>query len=114
MNSRNSSQTADVWTERFGRFQATDMTVAQFCQSEGVSLAAYYYWRRKLRNPPKPTDQNTRAISVPERQPAFLPVALAANSDARIADPAAAMTIDLPGGIRIRLEVPMENPGEQP
>lgn len=112
MTSRNSPQTADAWNERFGRFQATDMTVAQFCQSEGVSLAAYYYWRRKLRNSPKPSDPSTRTISVPRRQPAFLPVALAANSDARIAAPSAAMTIEMPGGIRIRLEVPMENLGD--
>ena len=114
MNSENVSRTADAWSERLGRFQAADMTVAQFCQAEGVSLAAYYYWRRKLRGPSKPTSPSTQAISVAKPQPAFLPVALAARSDTPIADSSAAMMIEMPGGIRIRLEMPIERPGDHP
>ena len=112
MNSRNSPQTADAWNERFGRFQASEMTVGQFCQIEGVTQAAFYYWRQKLRDAPKPAGPSTRSISVPKRQPTFVPVSLAGGSDARITDPSAAMTIEVPGGIRIRLEFPVENPGD--
>lgn len=114
MNPDNAPRSADAWAERLKRFQAADVTVAQFCQAEGVSQATYYYWRRKIRGPAKPTSVNTRALSVAKPQPAFLPVALAAPSLARISERSAAMTIEMPAGIRIRLEVPMEPLGDQP
>jgi transposase-like protein len=38
-----------LWSRRMQRFERSDLTVAAFCQSEGVSQASYYYWRRKLR-----------------------------------------------------------------
>lgn len=114
MTSDNASRNADGWAERLERCQAADMTVAQFCQAEGVSLAAYYYWRRKLHGPSKPSSQIAQALSEAKPQPAFLPVALAAHSDAPIADSCAAMTLEMPGGIRVRLEVPIEHPGDHP
>ena len=37
-----------VWHERLRRFEEGDSTVAQFCQRERVSIAAFYEWRRKI------------------------------------------------------------------
>jgi hypothetical protein len=37
------------WRMRIERFQASGLTVADFCQREQVSTAAFYYWQRKLR-----------------------------------------------------------------
>ena len=107
------SGSARVWMQRFERFVNADMTVAQFCQSEGVSQASYYYWQRKLRSHSDPTSQSNRSIAVTKEQPTFMPVAVAAQSSDPIADPSAAMTIDLPGGIRVRLEVPLERSGDE-
>jgi hypothetical protein len=36
------------WRDRLRRYQETDLTVAAFCDWEGVSPAAFYVWRKKL------------------------------------------------------------------
>lgn len=36
------------WRDRMRRYQDTDLTVAAFCDWEGVSQAAFYVWRKKL------------------------------------------------------------------
>ncbi|WP_145447816.1 hypothetical protein [Gimesia panareensis] len=81
-------------------------------KTENVSKASYYYWRRKVRGRRKIRGTTRRdhqrlrdSTSAPPRQtgrkPAgFLPVTLAASS------PATVMAVDLPGGIRIRFEIP--------
>lgn len=38
------------WTQRIKRFEKSSLTVAQFCQAEGVAEQSYYHWKRKLRN----------------------------------------------------------------
>ena len=97
MNSDNNSQSAHVWADRFVRFQAADMSVAQFCNAEGVSQARYYYWRRKLHgSQPAAQKKPTKAA------PRFLPVSLSALAQPK---PATVMAVELPGGIRIRFEV---------
>jgi hypothetical protein len=113
MIQNNSSETAQVWADRLDRFDQADITVAQFCQNENVSQASYYYWRRKLRGRRKirgttRTDRQRlrESTSAPPRLTArkptgFLPVRLAAPSS-----PATVMAVDLPGGIRIRFEIP--------
>lgn len=101
------------WSRRLKRFQQSGLTVAAFCQAEGVSQATFYLWQRKLRS--ETTDQSDRSPAPPVT---FLPVALA-TSDPRgtapgdqVIGPAAehrvaAMTIELPGGISIRVELPV-------
>ena len=37
-----------LWRDRLRRFQSSDLTVAAFCDWEGVSQAAFYVWRNKL------------------------------------------------------------------
>ena len=36
------------WRDRLRRYQDTGLTVAAFCDWEGVSQAAFYVWRKKL------------------------------------------------------------------
>ena len=38
------------WSERLEQFQRSDLTVARFCEAEGVSQATFYVWRKKLAN----------------------------------------------------------------
>ncbi|EDL59796.1 IS66 family insertion sequence element accessory protein TnpA [Gimesia maris] len=109
MIQNNLSETAQVWADRLERFDQADITVAQFCQNENVSKASYYYCRRKIRDTTRTDHQRLReSTSAPPRQTArkpagFLPVTLAAPS------PATVMAVDLPGGIRIRFEIPACN-----
>jgi transposase-like protein len=89
--------TRQAWAERIERFEHAGQTVAQFCAAEGVSAACFYQWRRKLRS------------GAPATQPlaGFLPVKLQNSSQAQ---PATVMSVELPGGVRIRFEV---NAGNQ-
>lgn len=82
-------QLALQWQERLQRFERSELTVAQFCQLEGYSVAAFYQWRRKLDAGPS------------RDTPSFIPVSLCFSdledrSDQRVA-------IDLPGGATVRI-----------
>ena len=37
-----------VWRERLERFSSCGLAVAPFCAREGVSVASFYHWRKKL------------------------------------------------------------------
>jgi hypothetical protein len=43
------SELADAWDRRLARFAECGQTVAKFCASERVSVAAFYYHRQKQR-----------------------------------------------------------------
>jgi len=110
------SERARRWAMRFEQFSQDNVTIAQFCLREGVSQAAFYYWRRKLREMPAVSNQSLRSIELRENAsrsqqidrphpPQFIPVSL------RSPLPAAApslMTVELPGGIRVRFEIPLD------
>ena len=62
----------DRWRDRLGRFESSELTVAAFCRSEGVSQAGFYQWRKKLGR----STGRQRAVSRPRHrvaatQPAF-------------------------------------------
>ena len=94
------SDTENLWAERLQRFEKTTMTVAQFCSAEGVSQPSFYYWKRKLKS------AQTQKPLTPAR---FMPVAFQALSPACSTPPEhAKATIQLPGGVRICIEVPTD------
>lgn len=95
------SETANLWTERSQRFEQAQMTVAQFCAAEGVSQPSFYNWKRKLRSP---RDPEVPAVAK------LVPVSFQATPDrpSAMANHANA-TIELPGGFRIRVEVPTDS-----
>ena len=98
------------WIERLDRFKRSNVTIAQFCRDEGVSVPSFYQWRKKL-------SANSNALL--PAQTRFLPVELAANSNATssaqavssVARPDTFLSLDLPGGVRVRLEV-CTDPGQ--
>lgn len=40
------------WRRRMERFGRSCLTVADFCRSESVSIATFYYWRQQLQRSP--------------------------------------------------------------
>ncbi len=92
------SKVPQAWAERLSCFDQAQLTVAQFCQQEAVSQASFYKWRKRLREN-NPAKQATRLIKPPQFIPVTLPSPLASSSPTK-------MTIELPGGIRIRFEIP--------
>ena len=105
MSPENTSQATQAWTERFDRFRSADITVAQFCHAEGVSVASFYYWRKKLYGQKKVA----RKISS-EVMRRFVPVAL---TDRSVNARATVMAVELPGGIRIRFDVAADSPEDR-
>lgn len=79
-----STSTAQAWAQRLDRYEPLDTTIAQFCQAEGVSQAAYYYWRRKLRQTHLASTDRQRSLASDVRQTnslaKFIPVALSASA----------------------------------
>lgn len=48
MTSRRDVQKRQVWEGRLGRFRASGLTVARFCEQERVPVHAFYYWSRRI------------------------------------------------------------------
>jgi transposase-like protein len=80
--------------ERLERFEQSGSNVQKLCDAEGVSTASFYQWRRKLQ--PSTTLDNASANQ-------FVPVILQRTETRRSTT---LMSIDLPGGIRVRFELP--------
>ncbi len=80
-----------AWQERLARFQTAGLSVIRFCQQEGVSIATFCRWRKKLA-------QREHAPAAPD-PPAFANVTLVATADVRVS---------LPGGTQ--LHVPTSDP----
>lgn len=105
------SETAKLWQDRLRRFVASQSTVTQFCQNEGVSQPSFYKWKKKLRQPPI-VAASKRTGSIVQFMPLRLatePVnQVAPKADQQASPSLACTTIELPGGIRIRVEVPTD------
>ena len=86
------------------------MTVTPFCLIECVSQPSYYYWKKTLRE--LPSDAKAKP---PVTDLQFMPLRLATESanpiipqsDEQASPALVTTTIELPGGVRIRVEVPM-------
>ena len=48
MRRGSNSDNIRLWAERLNRFQSSGLTGTRFCEAEGVSEPAFYYWKKKL------------------------------------------------------------------
>ena len=46
--SRSIDAKSQLWAKRFREFDASSLSVTQFCQSVGCSVPSFYHWKRKL------------------------------------------------------------------
>jgi hypothetical protein len=76
-----------AWEERLARFPASGLSAAAFCAQEGVSLASFYAWRRRL--------ARTEAAHPQGTGPRLLSV--------HVTPPRAALELLLPCGATVRL-----------
>jgi hypothetical protein len=79
------SELVALWRVRLQRFEQSQLTVAEFCEVEGVSTASFYQWRRKLE----------RLQSRKQNAGAFITVELRSTSQAA--------RLNLPGGATLEL-----------
>ena len=76
-----------VWRERLRRFDASRLTVVEFCESEGVSSPSFYQWRKRI------AVAREAVIAGREQRPEpFVPVRWT---------PSAVVEIHLPNGARV-------------
>jgi len=52
-----------AWQRRLRQFTASGMSVSKFCRREGVSVAAFHYWRGKL-GPSQPEQASPTAAMI--------------------------------------------------
>lgn len=94
MARRGDGRTERIWRERLKRYRRCGLTVAAFCEREGVSTASFYAWKRRLGG--RSSSGQPRSDEAPEEPPLFVPVSVkpTASTDVRI---------ELPGGAVVRL-----------
>ena len=95
MGRKQNEATTVVWRDRLSRFDGSGTTVKQFCQKEGVSEAAFYQWRKRL----KGDRRRRKAMGEPSRprvnstEP-FVPVTVPTTPFAEV---------EFPNGVRVRV-----------
>lgn len=96
MNRMGNPQRVEVWRKRLVKQAAGPWSVAEFCRREGVSQPAFYLWRKRLGNSPRPARRET---ATPRQAPEveFLSLEL---PDSLLA---AGVRIDLPSGAVVQL-----------
>ena len=77
------------WEQRLQEFSQSHLPVAGFCRQAGVSVATFYYWKRKLapRSAASPSKPAPRSAG-----PRFVPVEITAGPS---------IEVHLPGGARV-------------
>ena len=90
------------WRRRMARFQKKQQAVAEFCQDEGVSVASFYQWRKKLAEREQPDE--TVGAHKASVQKASSPAGFAA---VRVIG-SVGIDVRLPGGTQ--LHVPTSDP----
>ena len=89
-----------LWSDRLKRFSDSSQTVTDFCRSEVVSVSAFHYWKRRLKNHALPTP-NDALTTAP-----FLPVRLA--EAAVPVPPNNSFIVRLPGSDVLKQNAPPE------
>ncbi len=87
---------AQQWIDRLKRFGDSGQTVAEFCESEGVSHPSYYYWNKKLGTGKRAGGDKTKRRR--KNRPAFKAVQLTPSIDLQ-----QSTTIRLTAGVEIEL-----------
>ena len=88
-----------LWRRRLARHSTSGLSVAEYCSREGITVASFYYWRRRLAAAPRPA---------PVNPPLFVPLRL---EDTRPEEPPAgsgSVELELPHHVRLRFDSPPE------
>lgn len=74
MARRASVEVRQRWRRLLVRFVSSDLSVAEFCRREQVSVASFYQWRKKLQA------KDGDPVPTAPTPPTFLPVQVAATT----------------------------------
>ena len=96
------------WSERIRRRRESGLTVAEFCEWEGVSVASFYNWQKKLRGT-KSRRQSVELVTPEGRsqrslqKASFLPVHVMQAGTTTA--PATRIEIQLTNGVRVFIPI---------
>ena len=90
------TEKVEFWRQQLAGFAATGLSVKDYCAQQGISVANWYYWRKRLTQHSAP-----RELSVSGEE--FLPVRLA-----EIASSMPTVEIQLLSGRRLKLSAPLD------
>jgi hypothetical protein len=92
-----------LWLDRLNRHAASQLTVAEFCQREEISLPSFYQWKRRLS--PRIESATRRRKSRQPRQSLGNPAIADQQGFTELVINASQATacVSLPGGITISL-----------
>jgi hypothetical protein len=116
MAKKASGERERFWRDLIERQPASGMSIAQFCKQSGVSANSYFVWKRRLRRQIGEPERGHRA-SRPRRNSgegsshrkahpvgkSFVPVRLIADPVHRHAPHAAAIEVEWPNGLVLRV-----------
>jgi len=97
-----------VWRKRWERFEASSVTVAEFCRREGVSTAAFYQWRKRLRRQSASAEKRTAASLPATRGSGARPQGRSGGFVELAVSSLAVVELDLPNGVRVRVPADRE------
>jgi hypothetical protein len=87
-NKSNDSRRRKFWQMTMESRQTSGLSVAAFCKQEGISEAAYYYWRKKLSaaaaKPKEASASTFLEVSLPQSQALVLELVLSSGHTLRI------------------------------
>lgn len=83
---RGLSERGQLWRERVRRQRDSGLSVAEFCEAEGVSAASFYQWRKRLAAVDEP--------ATADAGPLFVPVAVRGDVNESI-------RLELPNGLLV-------------
>lgn len=96
---------AALWRERFRRYERADVTVAEFCRREGVSVPSFYQWRKRLAQS-SANERSKRTVQRRTVAPAHLPGTAREHVPAFqqvVLSHGGVVAIELPSGVRVEL-----------
>jgi hypothetical protein len=98
------SAKVSVWRERLERFGKSEVKVKPFCAGEGVSVASFYDWRRKLEESSAGHDDQEDCDLEPSHP---------SGHTSRVFAPIVVSPVPMPVSIRlpdgVQIDVPSEN-----
>ena len=84
-----SEEQRQFWQMALEAWQASGLSVRQFCQQEGLAAPSFYAWRKRLTQVPKdgseePASGRFIEVTMPRNQPVALELALVSGNTLKI------------------------------
>jgi len=91
--------TRQYWSNQVEAIKSEGVTTSVYARQHGISLAALYYWQRKLRLEVAP---HSMALAAPKPQSKFVALRVS-DKVADMAQPSWGCTLVLSGGMRLEM-----------